>query len=190
MQEARRRGLTVTPVVRDPGRHPEVEGAVAGDATSAELVEKVARGHDVAVSVVASLELDLGSYAEAIRELLTGLERAGVRRLVGVGIGTTMAGEDGVRGFERPDFPEQWRPFSRARADELAVLEGYTGPVDWVLISPSVQLTDDETESLTDDETESLTDDETEEGLSYLGVAKALLDEVVQERYHRVQLGI
>jgi putative NADH-flavin reductase len=174
IEEAGRRGLEATAVVRDPHRHPEVAGAVAGDATSAELVERVAKGHDVAISAVYSADLDPARYAGAMRELLTGLERAGVRRLLLISIGTALAGADGVRAFERPDFPAEWRPFSQARADELAVLERYTGPVDWVVFAPSTVLTEEEQEGT----------------LSYHGLAAALLDEVMQERHHRAQLGM
>lgn len=96
-------------------------------------------------------------------------------------VAITRAGQRRV--FEDPTFPAQWRPFSQARADELAVLEAYDGPVDWVVFTPPMELVDDERDRTY--EIRSLGGP-----LSYSGLAKALLDEVAAGRHHRVQLGV
>jgi putative NADH-flavin reductase len=183
MAEADRRGIKATPVVRDPAKHPDIADAVAGDVTDAQRVEQAARGHDVAVCAVYAAELDPAAYGPAMEALLQGLQRAGVRRLLLVGIATTLPGEDGTRLFEAPGFPAEWRPFSQARADELAVLEQHDGEVDWVVFIPPAELIEDE--SRRGYRMQNLGGP-----LSYTALAEALLDEATASRHHRVQLGI
>ncbi|MFD0473073.1 NAD(P)-dependent oxidoreductase [Nonomuraea thailandensis] len=93
--EAAGRGHEVTAVVRDPGRHPELGGAgvkvVTGDVTDGGSVAAVAAGHDVALQVAARLDLPSEEfYAAATRALVDGLGRAGVPRLVALGIGSLL----------------------------------------------------------------------------------------------------
>jgi putative NADH-flavin reductase len=159
----------VTPVVRDPARHGG--GAVAGDVTDP---AGVARGHDVAISAVYSADADPETlYGDGTRALLAGLEQAGVRRLLIVGLATTLRGGDGRRLFEAPDFPAAWRPFSLARVAELEVLEAYRGPVDWTVCTPPMGLVADESGTF-----------------GYTELARAVLDEVVSPQHHRVQYAI
>jgi putative NADH-flavin reductase len=183
---ARERGLRVTPVVRDPARHPDVAGAVAGDVTDAGSVAAVAAGHDVAVSAVYTADVDPAKlYGDGTRALLDGLARAGVGRLLVVGLATTLEGPDGKRVFEGEDFPDAYRPFSLGRAAELAELE--RGPVDWVLFTPTMQLVDEPgtgSYAITGDGR--LVDGTT----TYADLAAAMLDEAVSPGHHRVQLTV
>ncbi|MFG2042809.1 NAD(P)-dependent oxidoreductase [Dactylosporangium sp. NPDC048998] len=183
LAEARRRSIEATAVVRDPAKYPDISGAVAGDATDAGLVERAARGHDVAISAVYGADLDPAAYGEAMAALLHGLERARVRRLLLIGVATTLPGDSGARKFEEPGFPAEWRPFSQARADELAVLERYDGAVDWVVFTPPMELVEDEGSS-------GYQIRNFGNALSYTALAAALLDEVAADRHHRTQLGV
>nr|BFE66599.1 hypothetical protein GCM10020063_111250 [Dactylosporangium thailandense] len=164
LEEARRRGVTATPVVRDPAKYPDLEQAVAGDVTDAALVARAAHGHDTAiVSVYSGNQHD---YAAAMERLLEGLERAGVHRLFVVGLAPTL-------GPLPEDFPADWRPFVEARRAELAVLHRYDGPVDWVVVTPPMELV--------------ASDDG---GYTYAALAAALLDEVLAGRHHRRQIAV
>ncbi|MEV8517813.1 NAD(P)H-binding protein [Dactylosporangium sp. NPDC051484] len=183
LAEARRRSIEATAVVRDPARYPDLCGAIAGDATDAGLVETAARGHDVAISAVYGADLDLAAYGEAMAALLRGLERAEVRRLLLIGVATTLPGDSGARRFAEPGFPAEWRPFSQARADELAVLERYDGAVDWVVFTPAAELIEDEGSS--EYRIRNLGT-----ALSYTALGAALLDEVAADRHHRTQLAV
>ncbi|MFD0586099.1 NAD(P)-dependent oxidoreductase [Dactylosporangium darangshiense] len=186
LAEAARRELKTTAAVREPAKYPHISGAVvvAGDATDAESVARVAHGHDVAVSAVYSAELDTADYAEAMKALLAGLERAGVQRLLMIGIATTLPAEDGEgMAFERLDLPAEWRPFLQARADELQVLRAYDGPVDWVVFAPPMELVDEEGDSRYQIRNFG-------NRLTYAALANAILDEAAANRHHRTQLGI
>lgn len=185
---ARERGLRVTPVVRDPGRHPYVAGAVAGDVTDAASVAAAAAGHDVAVSAVYTADVDPAVlYGDGTRALLAGLTRAGVGRLLVVGVATTLDGPDGSKVYEAADFPAAYRPFSLGRAAELDVLRGDGGAVDWVLFTPTMRLVDEPgagAYELFDDRR--LVDGTT----TYTDLAAAMLDEAVSPAHHRIQLTV
>ncbi len=184
---ARERGLRVTPVVRDPARHADVAGAVAGDVTDAASVAAAAAGHDVAVSAVYTADLDPAVlYGDGTRSLLDGLARAGVGRLLVVGVATTLDGPDGRKVYEAAGFPDAYRPFSLGRAAELEVLRG-GGAVDWVLFTPTMQLVDEPgagAYELFDDRR--LVDGTT----TYADLAAAMLDEAVSPAHHRTQLTV
>jgi putative NADH-flavin reductase len=183
LAEAGRRSVEATAVVRDPAKYPDLRGAVAGDATDAESVAQAAQGHEVAIVAVYAAQFDPSGYAEATEELLRGLERAGVRRLLVVGVATTLRPAEGEpRLFEADGFPAEWRPFSQARADELAVLERYDGPVDWVVVTPAMELVEGDDPGY---QLRALAGP-----LTYRGLAGALLDEVAADRHHRTQLGV
>lgn len=179
------RGVRVTPVVRDPGRHPDVAGAVAGDVTDAASVAAVAAGHDVAVSAVYTADLDPARlYGDGTLALLDGLARAGVGRLLVVGVATTLEGPDGTKVYDGADFPAEYRPFSLGRAAELAALE--RGPVDWVLFTPTMRLVDEPGGGYELFDDRRLVDGTT----TYADLAAALLDEVVAPAHHRAQLTV
>lgn len=90
VDEARRRGLRVTAVVRDPDRYrPAADGVhrQRGDVTDADSVARVAAGHDAAVSAVFDPAAEPDAfYTAAAHALIDGLPRAGVARLVSVAL--------------------------------------------------------------------------------------------------------
>ncbi|MFI5912603.1 NAD(P)H-binding protein [Dactylosporangium sp. NPDC051541] len=180
---ARARGVPATAVVRDNTKYPDILGARTGDATDAALVADVARGHDVAIVAVYSAEVGTGDYAKHTAALLAGLEAAAVPKLLLVGLATTLRAEPGGdRIFEAAEFNPEWRPFSEGRAGELAVLEGYTGTVDWVVLTPPMALVEGDDPGYRIQDLGS--------PLTYAGLAAALLDEVAADRHHRVQIGV
>ncbi|WP_433048127.1 NAD(P)-dependent oxidoreductase [Dactylosporangium sp. CS-033363] len=167
-------GMTVTPVVREPAKYADLDGAVRGDATDADSVAAVAAGHDVAIVAVYSAELDPAAYAAATEQLLAGLERAAVKKVLIVGLATTFGAVDSL--------PAEWRPFAQARADELAVLRDYAGAVDWVVFTPPMELVEGDSMQYTMKELGGR--------LTYAALAAALLDEVEAGRHHRRQVGV
>ncbi|MFF5227714.1 NAD(P)-dependent oxidoreductase [Dactylosporangium sp. NPDC000521] len=183
---ARDRGLRVTPVVRDLSRHPDVAGAVAGDVTDADAVAAVAAGHDVAVSAVYTPDIDPAQlYGAGTRSLLDGLTRAGTKRLLVVGLATTLDGPDGVKLYEAADFPDAYRPFSLGRVAELSALRD--GPLDWVVFTPTMQLVDEPGTGAY----EVTADRRLAEGTTtYADLAAAILDEVTSPAHHRTQLTV
>ena len=141
--EAARRGHTVTAVVRDPAKYPDLGAAgvtvVAGDVTDAASVAALARGHDVAVNTAAAM--DEGHFVAAARALIAGLDTAGVGRLVAVGIGGALEVEPGVAAHDTDGLPEEARAFSRGHAAQLPLLRA--SDLDWIVLAPPLLFLDE-----------------------------------------------
>ncbi|TMR16442.1 NAD-dependent epimerase/dehydratase family protein [Nonomuraea turkmeniaca] len=147
--EAAGRGHEVTAVVRDPGRHGDLarDGVrvVAGDVTDAASVAAAAAGHDAAVQAAARMDMPSEEfYAAAAGALVEGLTRAGVRRLVAIGIGSLLEVAPGVRLADTPGFPDDARAFSLGHAAEIPVYE--QSDLDWVVLAPPPVFLDEEAE--------------------------------------------
>ena len=137
--EALGRGHQVTAVVRDAAKHADLAGAgvtlALGDVTSAADVAAVAKGHDAAVVAVYRPDVPADEYYGAVaRAMLSGLETAGVSRLVVLGIGTLLESAPGVRFMDQPEFPPAYLPFNEGRVLELEILRNTPSRVDWVVV--------------------------------------------------------
>ncbi|MFD7668870.1 NAD(P)-dependent oxidoreductase [Streptomyces sp. NPDC059788] len=138
--EAVSRGHEVTAVVRDPAKYPDLGKngvtVAAGDVTDAESIAAVAAGHDAAIVSVYRSDVPADQfYGTVARAMLAGLEKAGVGRMVVLGIGTLLESAPGVRFMDQPEFPRDYMPFNLGRAVELDVLKTTTTSVDWVVVA-------------------------------------------------------
>lgn len=192
--EAVRRAHTVTAVVRDPDRHPGLVGAgvdiVPGDATDPGSVAAVAAGHDAAIN--ASARLDVPSeefFVAAAKALVAGLEAAGVRRLVTLGIASTLETAPGVRVMDAPDFPEPYRVFSQGHAAEFDTLVSAGGQLDWLMVVPPMDLDAAGPRTGTYRSAQGTLLDGTGH-ISHPDLAVALLDEIDNPRHRRIQLAV
>jgi hypothetical protein len=127
--EAVSRGHQVTAVVRDAGKHQDLGTAgvsvVRGDVTVSDEVAALAAGHDAAVNAAARLDVPSEQFfPAAARALVDGLARAGVSRLVVIGVGTALETAPGVAVHDAPEFPAEYRAFSVGHADQTEVLRG------------------------------------------------------------------
>ncbi|MFJ3792000.1 NAD(P)-dependent oxidoreductase [Kitasatospora sp. NPDC090091] len=143
--EARRRGLAVTAAVRDPERHRDLGGegvtVVPCDVTDEAAVAAASRNHAAAVSTVYTPDVPSTQfYAAATGALVAGLGAAGVRRLVHVGIATTLETAPGVAVHDDPAFPEAYRAFSLGHAHALDLLRESDAALDWVVVTPPLDL--------------------------------------------------
>ncbi|WP_020574819.1 NAD(P)-dependent oxidoreductase [Actinopolymorpha alba] len=196
--EAQARGHQVTAVVRDPAKYPHLSATgvtvVAGDVTDPASVAAAADGHDAAVSTVADLEVPADAfYVSATNALLAGLPRAGVGRLLVIGISVTLETEPGVRVLDGPDFPPEYLPFCLGHAAGLETLRAATTTLDWLVISPAGDFDHDGTRAgrytlagapvLTIDEAAS-------NRITYDDFAIAVLDEIDTPTHHRTQLAV
>ncbi|MBB6549098.1 NAD(P)-dependent oxidoreductase [Nonomuraea rubra] len=194
--EAAGRGHEVTAVVRDPGRYPQLGGArvkvVAGDVTDGGSVASVAAGHDVALQVSARLDVPSEEfYTAATRALVDGLGRAGVPRLVALGIGSLLEVSPGVRLADTPGFPADARAFSMGHAAELELLEA--SALDWVVIAPPPVFLDAEAARTGRYRFGDGRVPEAREGdpvFSYADLAVALVDEAETAAHRRVQVAV
>ncbi|MFD8479953.1 NAD(P)-dependent oxidoreductase [Kitasatospora sp. NPDC059673] len=192
--EAVRRGHAVTAVVRDPAKYPELEGSsgvmlVRGDATDADAVARVAAGHDAAINASVRLDVPSESYFNAAARALTaGLRRAGVGRLLVLGIATTLETAPGVRVMDDPQFPEQYRTFSQGHVAEFDLLTAEAGALDWLMVVPPMDLAAD---APTTGQYVTAVGTVTGTGrISHADLALALLDEIDTPKHHAVQLAV
>jgi uncharacterized protein len=140
IEEALSRGHEVTAVVRDPAKARDLAEAgvtvVQGDVTEAADVANAAKGHDAAIVSVYRPDVPADEfYGNAARAVLEGLGKAGVLRLVVLGIGTLLESAPGVRFMDQPEFPLEFMPFNLGRAVELEVLRTTETDVDWVVVA-------------------------------------------------------
>jgi putative NADH-flavin reductase len=189
--EARRRGHVVTAVVRDPSRHDGLSGdrvsVAAGDVTDVDSVARVAHGHDAAISAVydAAARPDV-FFTGAARALLDGLPRAGVRRLLVVGLASVLADADGVPLMDTPGYPQEYRPFYLAHAAGADVLRASTGTPDWLIVSPAGDFDHGGTRGGSYRTAPATVDSR----ISYADLAVALLDEIETPKHHRTHIGV
>ncbi|MET7331841.1 NAD(P)H-binding protein [Nonomuraea sp. NPDC005650] len=198
VSEAVGRGHEVTAVVRDPGKYaagavPPEAGAgvrvVAGDVTDLAGVAEIAAGHDAAVQAAARLDVSSEEfYTAAARALAGGLGRAGVSRLVAVGIGSLLEVSPGVRLVDTPDFPAEARAFSLGHAAELEVFEG--SGLDWVVLAPPPVFLDEVAARTGRYRIGGGRVPALEPAFSFADLAVAVVDEVERPRHHRVQVAV
>ncbi|NUW43673.1 NAD(P)-dependent oxidoreductase [Nonomuraea rhodomycinica] len=190
--EAAGRGHRVTAVVRDPARHPHLGGdrvtVVAGDVTSAEDVARIAAGHDAAVNTALRLDMpSLDFLPVATAALADGLGRAGVKRLVLVGIGTTLESAPGVLVHDAPGFPAEHRAFSLGHLAAVEALRDADPALDWVVLAPPPAMLDADAPRTGKYRIggSAVLPDADERLFAYADLAVALVDEADNPRHHR-----
>lgn len=193
VEEAVRRGHNVTAVVRDPSTHAVAEDAVgvgsvrvvAGDVMDADAVARLAAGHDAAIHAAA----DLGAadfFSGAARALLDGLGKAGVRRLVSVGLASVLETSSGALLMDTPGYPQEYRGFYLSHAAGTAVLREVDGELDWVVLSPAGDFDHGGGRS----GSYRTAPAEANSRISYADFAIAVLDEIDAPKHHRVHVGV
>ncbi|TDD70601.1 NAD(P)-dependent oxidoreductase [Actinomadura rubrisoli] len=193
VSEAVTRGHQVTAVVRDPAKYRQLAGdgvsLVAGDVTRADDVAEIATGHDAVIN--AAVRLDIPSeefFVSGTHALLNGLGRAGVGRLVLIGIGTTLEAAPGVMVHDAPGFPEEGRVFSLGHAAALAVLREAGPEIDWLVLAPPPIFLDDaapRSGRYRIGGGRLLPGGDGTASFSYADLAVALIDEIETPKHHR-----
>ncbi|MBT2443747.1 NAD(P)H-binding protein [Streptomyces sp. ISL-36] len=193
--EAAARGHRVTAVVRDPAAHLDLAGVsvtlIQGDVTDAASVAALAAGHTAALN--ASARMDIPSeehFTAAAKALVAGLSEAGVRRLLTLGIATTLESEPGVRLMDAPEFPAAWRAFAQGHVAEFELLTAEAGPeLDWLMVVPPLDLAP-EAKVTGGYRTAVGTVIDGPGRIAHADLARALLDEIEHPRHSRVQLAV
>lgn len=186
--EARRRGHRVTAVVRDPAGHRDLTDVqvVAGDVTDAMGIERAAAGQDAAISAAVDLSVPAQEFFTATsRALATGLAKAGVRRLVVVGLASIMPGRSGVRLMDEPGYPNEYRPFYLGHAAGLDELR--TSDLDWAYVAPAGDFGHGGTRTGRYRVAEH---GDPDSRITYADFAIALLDEIETPRRHRAAVSV
>jgi len=176
------RGHRVTGVSRS-GEIDDIEDsdfvAVAGDATDAGDVTKLATGHDAIASTLGPSDDEEPSVlSEMMRAAIDGARRAAVTRLVWTGGAGGLDAGDGTPLIETTEFPEEWKPVASAAIDALGVLQE-ADDLDWTYLAPAALIEPGErTGDYRTAEGELVTDAEGESYISMEDFALALVDEL------------
>jgi putative NADH-flavin reductase len=189
-EEARRRGHQVTAAVRNPTKYDDlaVDGVqvVAGDVTAAADVARLADGQDAVIAAVYDGGADPAAFFTATAHaLVDGLTKAGVARLVWVGLASTLETESGALLMDTPGYPQDYRSFYLAHAAAVDVLG--SSDLDWLTIAPAGDFDHGNPDRTGKYRT---TPAEATSRISYADFAIALLDEVDAPQHHRTLLGI
>ncbi|MGO4459850.1 NAD(P)-dependent oxidoreductase [Streptomyces sp. M-16] len=173
---ARARGVEVTAV-----------GRTEGEVTSAAEVARLAAGHDAAVVAVYDDRAAPGEFFPALaRALAAGLPRAGVRRLVAVGLASVLPTAAGPLLMDTDGYPQEWREFyvghgAGTEALRAAAPEG----LDWAVLSPAGDFGDGpETGAYAFGPAEAAS------RITHADFALALLDEASAPTLHGVHAGV
>ncbi|WP_211275524.1 NAD(P)-dependent oxidoreductase [Actinoplanes rectilineatus] len=173
------RGHEVTPVVRDRSRYPG-SGAVEGDVTDAAAVRSLVAGHDAVIMTAVRLDVPSVTFFPAAARALVA---ARPRRLVAVGIGTTLEVEPGVAVHDSPGFPAEHRAFSLGHVAQLDAFRAAPADVDWVVLAPPPVVLADEPAA--GDYVTGGSAVLPGTAFSYGDLAAALVDEAETPRHHR-----
>jgi uncharacterized protein len=190
VQEAILRGHQVTVVVRDPAKYADLAAdgvrIVAGDVTDSVSVAQLAQNHDAAISAAVDLSTPPDVFfASAASALLDGLARAGVERLLVVGLSSVLETASGELLMDTPSYPQEYRFFYLGHAAGMDVLRAAT-TLDWLVISPAGDF--DHGGTRTGRYRPAAADARSR--ISYADLAIALLDEIDTPKHHRTHLGV
>lgn len=187
LAEAVRRGHTVTTVSRDPSKVASQVGvtAVKADALDPSSLADAARGHDAVVSAY-SPGADPSKLVEAARANITGLPKAGVKRLVVVGGAGSLEVAPGVQLVDIPEFPAAWKTIALAHRDALEVYRTEAAALDWTYFSPAALIEPGErTGQFRTGKDQLIADESGQSRISAEDYAIALLDELESPKHIR-----
>lgn len=198
--EARARGHQITAVVRDPSAHSALAAdgvrVVRGDVTDPDSVPSA---QDAVVSAVTPASgpealaalgrLDYQFFVNGVDALLAGMPRAGVYRLVLVGLFANLRDGSGRLILDDPAaFPAPLRPFALAHTAGLERLRASDTAVDWLMLTPPAAL-----DVAGARRGRYRIGGETVSGpasLSYADLAVAVVDEIEAPRHHRTRVSV
>ncbi|MDX3005709.1 NAD(P)H-binding protein [Kribbella solani] len=161
-------------------------GVVVGDVTDAARIAELARGRDAVVAAVYDGGSDPSAFfPAAARALVDGLTKAGVNRLVWVGLASILPTADGTLLMDTDGYPREYRSFFLAHQAALDVFAAST--LDWVSIAPTGDF--DHADPARRGGYR-VAPGNAEDLISYADLAVALIDEVDHPAHHRTAIGV
>ncbi|QPG63468.1 NAD(P)-dependent oxidoreductase [Pseudomonas sp. BIGb0427] len=137
LEEALRRGHSVTAIARDPSKLQGRERvkSVALDVSDAAALEQAVAGHDVVLSAAHFSSIKPQAIIEPVK-------RAGIKRLLVVGGAGSLLLPSGHKVIDSPDFPEAYKAEATAGGHYLDTLrqeQEQEQELDWSFLSPSAE---------------------------------------------------
>ncbi|MBI3905925.1 MULTISPECIES: NAD(P)-dependent oxidoreductase [unclassified Pseudomonas] len=180
LEEALRRGHSVTAIARDTSKIDPREGVVskAVDALDAAALQAAIAGHDVVISAAHFATLPASAVVGPVK-------KSGVKRLLVVGGAGSLLLPDGTRVIDSEGFPEAYKAEASAGAEFLANLREERD-LDWTFLSPSAEFVEGErTGKFRLGQDDLLVSSEGRSWITFADYAIAMLDEVEAPKHSR-----
>ena len=131
------RGHEVTAIVRDTAKISPQKGVtiVKGDVSSADVVAEKIKGADAVVSAYGPPADDTDQLLAATQNIIEGVQKAGVKRLIVVGGAGSLLVGDGVTLIASGYLPEAYMAIAVSHAEALKLLE--KSDINWTYFSPA-----------------------------------------------------
>lgn len=180
LEEALRRGFSVTAIARHASKIGAREGVVTKDVdvSDAQALQEALKGHDVVLSAAHFSTLPASAIIEPVK-------KAGVKRLLFVGGAGSLLLPDGSRVIDSKDFPPEYKPEATAGSEYLETLRKEKD-LDWTFLSPSAEFVEGErTGKFRLGKDHLLVSAEGKSWITFADFAIALLDEVEKPQHSR-----
>jgi putative NADH-flavin reductase len=149
LAELLQRGHRVTGLVRNPETltaHPNLT-AIRADVLRVDELSKILNDHDAVISAFNPGRMTAGpevfeKHVAGHKAILAALNKSGVKRFLAVGGAASLKTASGQEYLDSPEFPPQFAPYKGGirGTRELYYLLQKEPHLDWVFLSPSVQL--------------------------------------------------
>ncbi|MGE7959926.1 NAD(P)-dependent oxidoreductase [Pseudomonas sp. NPDC089530] len=138
LEEALRRGHSVTAIARNPAKIGNRAGVTsqAVDVLDSAALQAAVAGHDVVISAAHFSTIPAHAVIDPVK-------KAGVKRLLVVGGAGSLLLPDGSRVIDAPGFPAEYKPEASAGAVFLDALR-QEQELDWTFLSPSAEFVEGE----------------------------------------------
>ncbi|PRE55668.1 3-beta hydroxysteroid dehydrogenase [Burkholderia multivorans] len=134
--EAARRGHRVTALSRRPGAAGDGIAAKAADLFDPASVAAALPGHDVVASAYGPKQDDAANVVAAVKALVEGARRAGLKRVVVVGGAGALEVAPGKQLVDTEGFPAEYKAVALAHRDALDYLKT-VDDLDWTFFAPA-----------------------------------------------------
>ncbi|PRG20809.1 NAD(P)-dependent oxidoreductase [Burkholderia multivorans] len=134
--EAARRGHRVTALSRRPGAAGDGITAKAADLFDPASVAAALPGHDVVASAYGPKQDDAANVVAAVKALVEGARRAGLKRVVVVGVAGSLEVAPGKQLVDAEGFPAEYKAVALAHRDALDYLKT-VDDLDWTFFAPA-----------------------------------------------------
>ena len=180
LEEALRRGHSVTAIARDTSKIGQRTGVVSQnvDALDSAALQAAVAGHDLVISAAHCATLPASAVIGPVK-------KAGVNRLLVVGGAGSLLLPDGTRVIDSQGFPAEYKAEAGAGAEFLESLR-QEQDLDWTFLSPSAEFVEGQrTGKFRIGKDDLLVSSEGRSWITFADFAIAMLDEVEAPKHIR-----